>query len=83
MSFDAISGLSGSNVTPHDRAQAVPQFAAATMTQAATQGEQPTALSLAKPGQPILLVPTQPLSPTVLAELVGRQLSLSGPPVGA
>jgi hypothetical protein len=26
-----------------------------------------------------LLVPTEPLSPTVLAELIGRQISLTGP----
>jgi hypothetical protein len=83
MSFDAVSGLGGSNVTPHDRTHGVPQVAAATMTQAATQREQPTAPSLAKPIQPILLVPTEPLSPTVLAELVGRQLSPSGTSVGA
>jgi hypothetical protein len=83
MSFDAISGLSGSNVTLPDRTQMAPQVAAATMPQAATQGEEPTAPSLTKPGQPILLVPTQPLSPTVLAELVGRQLSLSVPSIGA
>jgi hypothetical protein len=48
------------------------------MTPAAAQGEQPTAPSLTKPEQPVLLVPTQPLSPAVLAELVGRQLPLSG-----
>jgi hypothetical protein len=78
MSFDVISGLSGSNVTPHDRTAVVPQVAAATMTPAAAQGEQPTAPSLTKPEQPVLLVPTQPLSPAVLAELVGRQLPLSG-----
>ena len=82
MSFDAVSGLNGSSPTPHDRVAAVPQVPMPTQTQAATQPEQPAAPSLTKPGQPVLLVPTQPLSPTVLAELVGRHLSLIGPSAG-
>jgi hypothetical protein len=89
MSFDAVSGLGGSSLAPLDRASAVTQVAAATQTPAATPapaaapGEPPTPPpSPAKPGQPVLLVPTEPLSPTVLAELVGRRLSLTGPAAG-
>jgi hypothetical protein len=33
-----------------------------------------TAVVLPKPSQPLLMVPTEPLTPKVLAELIGRQL---------
>jgi hypothetical protein len=84
MSVDAVSGLSGSTFAPLNRAPAVTQVSAATQTPVATRSGVPaqasgetTAAAPAKPAQPLLLVPTQPLSPTVLAELVGRHLSLN------
>jgi hypothetical protein len=79
MSVDAVSGLSGSTLAPLNRAPAVTQVSAAGQTPVATQASgETTPPAPVKPAQPLLLVPTQPLSPTVLAELVGRHLSLNG-----
>jgi hypothetical protein len=81
MSLNAMSGLSADNINslgsaltgPH--APSVAQGPSAISTAAyPTQASSP-----AKPQQPFLLVPTEPLSPTVLAELIGRQISLTGP----
>ena len=44
--------------------------------------EPATAPASPKREQSVLLVPTIPLSPTVLAELIGRQISLDGPSPG-
>jgi hypothetical protein len=79
MSVDAVSGLSGSAFAPLNRAPAVTQVSAATKTPVATQASgETTSPAPAKPAQPLLLVPAQPLSPSVLAELIGRHLSLHG-----
>jgi hypothetical protein len=80
MSLDAVSGLSGSSFAPLNRAPAVTQVAAPTQGSPVTSGaSQATASAIdpTKPSEPLLLVPTQPLSPTVLAELIGRHLSLT------
>jgi hypothetical protein len=82
MSFDAVSGISGSSFAPLDRASAVNQAAAAAQLAVGAQatgatsasGAPAPAISLPKPAQPLLLVPTMPLTPAVLAELIGRQL---------
>jgi hypothetical protein len=50
------------------------QTAGVTQTQGVTQGSAPAAVVLPKPAQPFLKVPTEPLTPKVLAELIGRQL---------
>jgi hypothetical protein len=78
MSFDAVSGLSGSSFAPLNRAPAVTPVSAPTQSSPATSGSalSASATDPTKSAQPLLLVPTQPLSPTVLAELVGRHLSL-------
>ncbi len=82
MSINAISGLSGDHINSLGSAVTMPQAPAAIQSSAAnaTAAYPTQASSPAKPPQPFLLVPTEPLSPTVLAELIGRQLSLNGPP---
>jgi hypothetical protein len=95
MSLGTVSGLSGSDYIPPYTASMAAQAAAATQTAAGMQagattqagaamdtpGGATTALFPAKSGQPLLLVPAEPLSPAVLAELVGRQMLPNGPTV--
>ena len=83
MSIDAISATGGRGYRPLDRASAVTPVSA-TPASAATQTDpgSATAAPSTHPEPPLLLVPTIPLSPTVLAELVGRQISLNGPAAG-
>jgi hypothetical protein len=83
MFIDGVSGVSGSGSASLSQASAVTQVSASAQTAATTQasGQPTTAASAPKPVQPFLLVPTEPLSPTVLAELIGHQLSLNGPTV--
>jgi hypothetical protein len=84
MSIAASSALSGSNFVPLYRAAAVTPAPATAPTAGATQGSgaPAPATSTPKQTQPLLLVPTVPLTAAVLAELVGRQLSLNGAPTG-
>jgi hypothetical protein len=81
MSLNAMPGLSGDNINSLGSALTMPHAPAVAQSSAAsTTAAYPTqASSPAKPQQPFLLVPTEPLSPTVLAELIGRQISLNGP----
>ena len=81
MSLNAMSGLSGVNMNSLGSALTVPQAPTAAQSPAAkSTAVYPTqASSPVKPQQPFLLVPTEPLSPTVLAELIGRQITLNGP----
>jgi hypothetical protein len=81
MSLNGVSGLSGDNINSLGSPLTMPQApAVAQSTAANTTAAYPTqASSPAKPQEPFLLVPTEPLSPTVLAELIGRQISLNGP----
>jgi hypothetical protein len=81
MSINATSGLGGDNINSLGSPLTIPQAPAIVQSPAAiSTAAYPTqASSPAKPQQPFLLVPTEPLSPTVLAELIGRQLSLNGP----
>ena len=81
MSLNAMSGLSGVNMNSLGSAVTVPQAPTAAQSPAAkSTAVYPTqASSPVKPQQPFLLVPTEPLSPTVLAELIGRQITLNGP----
>jgi hypothetical protein len=82
MSIAAVSGLSVSDLPPLDQASAVAPATAvtpvstATRSSAATQGPGAPAkpAEVGQPAQPFLLIPTVPLTPQVLAELVGRQL---------
>jgi hypothetical protein len=83
MPINAWSGLSGSDFASLSRASAVNQVRAAAPSPAATAKDtstDPSESSLPpKPEQPVLLVPIIPLSPAVLAELVGYHLSLTWP----
>jgi hypothetical protein len=81
MSLNAISGPSADNINSLGPALTVPHTPAVTQSPAAnsTAAFPTQASSSAKPQQPFILVPTEPLSPTVLAELIGRQISLNGP----
>ena len=81
MSLNTMSGLSGVNMNSLGSALTVPQAPAVAQSPAAksTAVYPPQASSPVKPPQPFLLVPTEPLSPTVLAELIGRQITLNGP----
>ena len=81
MSLNAISGPSGDNINSLGSALSVAHTPAVTQSPAAnsTAAFPTQASSAPKPQQPFLLVPTEPLSPTVLAELIGRQISLNGP----
>ena len=47
-----------------------------TPTVAAPQTSADTGLAAIKPAPPVLRVPTDPLTPAVLAQLIGRELSL-------
>jgi hypothetical protein len=91
MSIGAVSGLGGSSFAPPDRASAVTPLAAVTASSGAPPASQTiqtgtiqaagapaTSGPATKTPQPFLLVPTEPLTPTVLAELIGRQAPLSG-----
>ena len=80
MYLNAMSELSGVNMNSLGSALTVPQAPAVAQSPAAksTAVYPPQPSSPVKP-QPFLLVPTEPLSPTVLAELIGRQISLNGP----
>jgi hypothetical protein len=92
MSIAAISGLSGISLAPPDRPSTVNQAAGTTLTATATQsagvtqipgvtqatGDPATKAPLPKPAQPFILVPTEPLTAAVLAELIGRQPPLNG-----
>ena len=75
MSLSTISGLSGIISVPLNPSPAVLQADAQTQStteQAAASGAV----------QPILMVPTKPpLSPAVMAELIGRQASPYGSPL--
>lgn len=77
MSFDAISGLSGGNYALLNQAtqsSEASQTSKTTATGAETQAGQSTLSTLdGTPRQPFLLVPTETLSPRILAELIGRQ----------
>ncbi|WP_428491375.1 hypothetical protein [Rhodopila sp.] len=77
MSIDTVSATGGTAYPPLDRAASVTPVSATSSAGTETSTNPP-----AEPKQPFLLVPTIPLSPTVLAELVGRQLSLNGPVAG-
>ena len=79
MSIDTVSAMGGTAYPPLDRISSVTPVSATSSAGTQTSTNLPTADPPAKPQQPFLLVPTIPLSPTVLAELVGRQLSLNGP----
>jgi len=81
MSVDAVSGLSGSDYALLNRSSTVAPARAVTLAPAVTPtaGDPTKVPSPTKPQQPFLLVPTVPLSPTVLAELIGLQFSLNGP----
>jgi hypothetical protein len=83
MSINAVSGLSGSDFASLRPSPTVPQVGGVTPRAAATTtAQKPTEAAPPpppKPDQPFILVPTVPLSPTVLAELIGRQFSLTGP----
>jgi hypothetical protein len=81
MSLNAMSALSGDNINSLGSPLTTPRATAVAQSPAAnTTAAYPTqASSPAKPQEPFLLVPTEPLSPTVLAELIGRQISLTGP----
>ncbi|WP_428542567.1 hypothetical protein [Rhodopila sp.] len=83
MSIDTVSAMGGSGYLPPDRTSSLPSVAAPSSAGPHTPADPAAADPPAKPEQPFLLVPTIPLSPTVLAELVGRQLSLNGPTAGA
>jgi hypothetical protein len=90
MSFDVVSGIGGSNFAPLDRTNAISQPNAVTASSelptsqtsqagaAQATGTSVSAINPPKAAQPFLLVPTEPLTPAVLAELVGRQAPLSG-----
>jgi hypothetical protein len=82
MSLITVSGLSRSDANSVGPSATVAQAGGVTPSSAATPtaGTPAQAPSPTKPQQPFLLVPTEPLSPTVLAELIGRQLSLNGTP---
>jgi hypothetical protein len=82
MSLNAVSVVSGSEINSVGPSVPVPQVSGVAPSPAATptSGEPAQAQSPTKPKEPFLLVPTEPLSPTVLAELIGRQLSLNGTP---
>ena len=68
MSLSALSGFTDT----------VPVTAAVTQSQAATAA--PSQPPQGSGTQPILMVPTKPpLSPAVMAELIGRQTSLYAP----
>jgi hypothetical protein len=84
MSLNALSGPGWDNINSLGPTLTVPQAPAATHNPAAnsTPAEPTQTPSPDKPPQPFLLVPTVPLSPTVLAELIGRQISLTGPSPG-
>ncbi|MDB5402339.1 MAG: hypothetical protein JWQ55_4357 [Rhodopila sp.] len=80
MSLDALSGLSGSSV---DWASTATQGSSAAQGSSATRGStatqsppEPQSLEPIKLPQPVMKIPTTPLSPAVLAELIGRQLPL-------
>jgi hypothetical protein len=81
MSLNAMSELSGVNMNSLGSALTVPQAPAVAQSPAvkSTAVYPAQASPPVKPQQPFLLVPTEPLSPTVLAELIGRQISLNGP----
>jgi hypothetical protein len=75
MSSSAISGLNGMVSVPLNPTQAVLQADAKQQTVT-----EPASASSAV--QPILMVPTKPpLSPAVMAELIGRQASPYGSPL--
>jgi hypothetical protein len=81
MSIDAIPGLNSITGPVGKSAGTV-----AVATQGATTGQPAgtptsTAAPPPKPTEPFVLVPTEPLTPKVLAELIGRQLGLTGSPV--
>jgi hypothetical protein len=77
MSLGAIPELSGASLAPLN-----PPFTAAAKTQAPADraaadratAQSPTGAVATKPPPPVMAVPVQPLSPAVLAELVGLQL---------
>jgi hypothetical protein len=80
MTLNAISGPNGDNINSLGSALTLPHTPAVTQSPAANSTAAfPNQASSPKPQQPFLLVPTEPLSPTVLAELIGRQISLNGP----
>ena len=56
------------------QASAVTQISGVTPASAASAAPPP----MTNPLHPVMPVPTQPLSPAVLAELIGRQLSFYG-----
>lgn len=86
MSIGAVSGPGGIGAAPLNWEPAATK-ASTTTTNTATQGsatapasgEPATDPSAKKPAQPFLLIPTEPLTPKVLAELVGLQLFPSEP----
>jgi hypothetical protein len=84
MSLNAMSGLSVDNINSLSSPLTMPHVPAVAQSPAAiSTAADPTRVPPpAKPPQPFLLVPTEPLSPTVLAELIGRQISLTGPTPG-
>lgn len=79
MSINSLPGLSSSIAAP------VGNYATGTLASAAqaTAAKQASPAPKAEPpppktAQPFVLVPTEPLTPKVLAELIGRQLGLNG-----
>jgi hypothetical protein len=96
MSLDAVSGISGSSLASLDRSSTVTQAAppapgsgptqalGATRASGAVQasGASGTPTQAPMQAQPLLLIPTEPLTPRVLAELIGLQVPLSGTAFG-
>lgn len=89
MSFGAVSGIGASSFASLDRAYAVNQPNVVEASSGATQASQTiqagaaqaagtssSAINPPKAAEPFLMVPTEPLTPTVLAELIGRQAPL-------
>ncbi len=69
MSVNAMSGLSGTGL--------VPLTPASTPTKiSASQSSADAGLAAIKPAPPVLRVPTDPLTPAVLAQLIGRKFLL-------
>jgi hypothetical protein len=83
MSFDAVSGISGSSLAPLVPAPAGISPSAATQGSAGATPEPQASdrrpiVAPAKPAQPLLLVPTTPMTPSVLAQLAGQQWDRPG-----
>jgi hypothetical protein len=80
MSIDVIPGLSSITGPVGKSAGTVAVATPGTATPQST-GATNTTSPPPKPNEPFVLVPTEPLTPKVLAELIGRQLGLNGSPV--